>query len=413
MFKACSIVFSVLIALLIYPLQDAHAACSKGSYGITVCKKCPAGTYAYKDVLFTNLGCKKCPAGTYSKAGSRSCQKCPWGSFAPGKGNSKCYSCMNHKTTTQKGATSKSQCRYCPAGQYAPGGVCKKCPLGTAYSRRSMTCVVCPSGTFSNKMGSLRCTPCPKGTASRSHKATSCRQCPAGKYASSIRSLQCKRCPFGRISKPGAHRCEKCPSGSIAKNNKCVPCPKGTYNDSKRNRCVPCEKGTANGRTGRMKCYACSAGYFASKTGQSACTPCPKGTASNASKATSCKKCSSGTYADYVGAAQCRPCPSGTFRDKKLSRCIPKCPVGQRLHEGRCTKCLTGTYWYTQNKCAICPRGQTTSGMGASSRRACKVCPKNTYTKYEPYKGSFFVSCKMCPNKKKSPPGSTSISACK
>lgn len=70
-----------------------------------------------------------------------------------------------------------------------------------------------------------------------------------------------------------------CSAGSyLSSNYKCEYCLRGTYSDSISNeKCTPCPLGTFNrfnGSTSIRQCYPCPEGFYNNKSGQSYCMPC-------------------------------------------------------------------------------------------------------------------------------------------
>jgi len=216
----------------------------------------------------------------------------------------------------------------------------------------------------------------------------------------------------------------RCESGEVVVDDKCVPCPPGTFFDEANKVCTKCQ-----------------IGFYNPETRQRACTPCPviqdiEGvTESRGSTSSSdCKeKCSAGFYYDKI-TDLCRPCGHGryqpdegkfscelcgvglTTRTKKsisVDECRADCENGHQLGlSGTCEECHIGSF-RTQNVhrgCQNCTDGTTTRKAGSvaeddcnipicvagqflsAADNMCKACPVG---QYQPE--SQQTSCQDCP----------------
>lgn len=204
-----------------------------------------------------------CPAGrmrdTVGAASKTDCPLC-----RPG------YYCPNDTINTQgipcretfecpEGASIEKDCspgRYCigttgyppicPAGYYCPNAtdspnLCVRpyyCPEGSNMTRRcslgykakdhvgirydeSISCSICPEGTYGNATDRSICLTCPKGY-----------YCPAG-----TGDGESYPCTAGYYCPLGSGYPRPCPAGMIGKVNRsesfseCIPCPANTFND--------------------------------------------------------------------------------------------------------------------------------------------------------------------------------------
>jgi len=149
--------------------------------------QCPRGTFASAG------SCPSCPSGRFTyDVGSTSCPACPLGSFSDKERSSQCTACPEGMTTLLTVSRSHNDCglfkaggtgnandkgtvAQCGKGTFASAGSCPSCPSGRFTDNvGSTTCPACPLGTFSDKDGSSQCTACPKGmttlmTVSQSH----------------------------------------------------------------------------------------------------------------------------------------------------------------------------------------------------------------------------------------------------
>ena len=106
-------------------------------------------------------------------------------------------------------------CCACAKGSYCPGNNnMYTCPAGTSNNLNSSTsataCVVCNTGSYSSKAGSLTCSLCPAGTYSSSIAGTGsthCVSCPIGTYNPTMGSSKCMLCPAGMEALGGATAC--------------------------------------------------------------------------------------------------------------------------------------------------------------------------------------------------------------
>ena len=194
-----------------------------------------------------------------------------------------------------------------------------KCAAGylQKVTGNSVSCTVCPKGTFSDTPGSSRCTYCPAGTYSSTEAATS--------------SLACSLCPFGTFSNST-----------------------GATNISTCTQCLP---GTKSSTLGSLECDACSSGTYAESLGQQSCDKCRAGSflmESGATSKASCSLCAAGTYS-VAGSELCTRCPPGT---------------GSKEGNPECSKCSEGTF-STSGECLQCPSIFYSLTEGASTMSDC------------------------------------------
>ncbi|XP_018576720.1 uncharacterized protein LOC108915230 [Anoplophora glabripennis] len=56
-----------------------------------------------------------------------------------------------------------------------------------------------------------------------------------------------------------------CPVGFVRRKNKCIQCPKGTFQDNATNKCQSCAFGYYNDKLGQTKCFSCPSNYSTNK----------------------------------------------------------------------------------------------------------------------------------------------------
>ena len=116
-------------------------------------------------LLDNGVVCMPCDPGSYKSSTSADrCTPCTGGTFNPERGSadqSWCQACEAGKASTTAGASDKNQCVQCATGTWAPA--------------RSLTCRLCPLGTFNSVRGSgsiTDCQACPAGMSSLPGAAT-------------------------------------------------------------------------------------------------------------------------------------------------------------------------------------------------------------------------------------------------
>jgi hypothetical protein len=116
----------------------------------------------------------------------------------------------------------------------------------------------CAAGQFSNSENDNKCTPCPNGTFSNVSGASSIQTC--------------EMCEAGSYSFAGSSACVQCEVGKFSavlglNVSACVKCPAGTYApEAGSTTCIACPGGTFNGEAGSEVCYMCEAGTASSST---------------------------------------------------------------------------------------------------------------------------------------------------
>ncbi|XP_071951327.1 sushi, von Willebrand factor type A, EGF and pentraxin domain-containing protein 1-like [Antedon mediterranea] len=135
--------------------------CKKGFYqdqeAQKTCKSCPEGSTTDYEYAKSSFECKgPCKPGTYSITGMERCSACPVGTYQSRGRQRRCFTCRG-LTTLMPGATSFDDCQgVCQPGTYSLSTLtpCTRCPLGTYQPlRKQSTCISCPPGTHTLKVG--------------------------------------------------------------------------------------------------------------------------------------------------------------------------------------------------------------------------------------------------------------------
>ena len=318
---------------------------------------------------------------------------------------------------------------------------CLMCPFGTYNDKINATeCIKCPIGTYNSKEGSKTendCIQCSQGYYNDQPGSSQCLSCPIGTYNSkegSISEEDCVQCSQGYYNdQPGSSTCLSCPIGTYNSNEgskseeDCLPCPKGSYSDLEgANECIKCPIGTYNSKEGsktEKDCIQCLEGHYNDQLGSSECSLCPSGTY-NPNKGSisidNCIKCPVGTYSSKEGSNSeryCLPCPKGSYSTSLgVDHCF-SCPVGTyNPHSGSkteedCLLCPKGSYSDLEgsSECILCPTGTFNNKNGSISSKDCIACVPGSYSEKT---GS--SQCLLCPiatyNNR---PGSSSLKDCK
>lgn len=289
----------------------------------------------------TEAPCRTCPENSYCPTQTIDPIACPTNSVSL-SGSHDIYAC------------------HCGIGFYAE--------FASAGDETTLTCQLCPLGTYNNETNQQQCLACPPDTFNPSTGASdvsACQACPANSDSSlgSTAIADCK-CRAGFSGDPG-NECVACLPGFYRSNMSeyiCSSCPTNTYNvlDASTDvaACLSCPANTnsAAGSGVQADCV-CNAGFHASATTDSGpwvCTPCAPGTYSTASNSSSCASCPAGTYSEATGASTAETC----------------------------LQCEDGAYALSAGtvECTLCPYStwQDTSGNAYTSVE-CSPCPSNAY----------------------------------
>ena len=225
----------------------------------------------------------------------------------------------------------------------------------------------------------------------------------------------------------------RCDTGEVVVDDKCVPCPPGTFFKSTENgaqgECVKCPIGTYNSKRAQKECVkcrnilgipgvtkglgamsssmckekcspgyyydevpelcrACGHGKYQAEEGKFSCNLCPPGFTTRTKKATSAEECRADCGdGEQLGLdEECAPCPVGTFRTQGLHRGCQACPTGRTtsragsVNESSCSLpiCVAGQYLSAQDdSCKLCPIG---TYQPEDQQTSCIPCPPDTST---------------------------------
>ncbi|XP_067122803.1 uncharacterized protein [Centruroides vittatus] len=231
---------------------------------------CPAG----QAVVAPN--CVKCARGTYYNNYTQSCIPCMVGTYQNGIGELICKPCpkigSKQGITMSSGARSVEECK-------------ERCPAGKYYNLKTDLCHPCGYGLYQPQEGSFSCIPCGPGLTTRSNQATSSQECR-----------------------------EECAAGlNLSINGNCEPCPQGTYRPRGTPTCLKCPEGLTTASVSSVRQEQCSLevckqGHYLNATLEK-CMPCPKSTYQDKEqRETECLSCPSDTTTDGLGATHKSNC---------------------------------------------------------------------------------------------------------
>lgn len=181
------------------PGASLEIDCRSGHYcvGITgIPPICPGGYYC-PNATDTPIPCyypEYCPEG------SNMTLKCPLGYRAidhPGVRYDISISCEICPNGTYGNHTEREVCLICPAGYY--------CPAGTGHGDSNP----CPVGSYC-PLGSAQPQPCPRGMYGKLYRAQNygdCALCPAGYYNDLLGQKACRPCGTSSTSAEGSATC--------------------------------------------------------------------------------------------------------------------------------------------------------------------------------------------------------------
>lgn len=174
-----------------------------------------------------------------------------------------------------------------------------------------------------------------------------------------------------------------CKIGEELRNGSCALCRPGTY------RFFPPKYVTTRHP---LSCTGTYWTYSTVDSGTPVCVKCPRGTYNpfyGAQRIAVCRSCPAGSSSE-MGATVCTKCPPGQYSRPGSPVCA-RCPPGFFLTRAckpgvipktTCTICEKGYYTaeYNSLRCTKCPPGHSTTGKGATSKQACKMCGSNGFT---------------------------------
>ena len=242
----------------------SNARCAEPGNGL--CRlPCPSG--AYGDA---NEGCKACPAGTSSAVSSLG-NFSDVGNFSE-VANSSLFG--NFSDVANSNATLVHDCVLCTPGKFKPAlGVmqCENREIATLEPcALEGTCGdKCPSACVALDEELAVCCRAFVDVTKSTCQELSCVPCPSGSYSDTAGAARCEQCPLYAISSPGSRNRTEC---------KCAPGFEGRDGGSCR-RCVA-GKYKASAGTAGGDCLACEAGKYAPDDAATVCLQCSSGTIS-------------------------------------------------------------------------------------------------------------------------------------
>lgn len=231
------------------------------------------------------------------------------------------------------------------------------------------------------------------------YRAGSCNLCRPGTYrflaSDGIPTRDPFRCPHPQDYneakiEPSNDRCEPCPAGTYnpfpgaQTFRRCRSCPVGTTSAAGASNCTPC-KPWQSSAYGSPMCVRCGRGYMMT-------APCARGM----KPSQACTKCPRGSYATSVNTAECTECPEGMGTRKRGATSKKMCkPCGS--HGVKCSCRRSGEPWggvssfrpIGQSVCQPCPAGTRALSPFATKASDCKPCPNGTEYIY-------LEGCKPC-----------------
>lgn len=250
---------------------------------------CPVGRITLPGIHNNVVGSCLCANGMYYNGTADECIACP--AFTTSLDGSECF-CMDGFVLGD------SACVPCPQDTFARDGVCTECSAGKTSSEGSSRCT-CPYGfKETRKGGCVQCKPtdvCSEGSVTLScpplqvalspenHNATGdvC-ACAAGYFRGNATQNKCEPCPLGSYkASPGSHACTLCKGvyttrhAGATSEGMCA-CPAGSSLNVSGGVCTACPKGTYKTYSGTHECVSCVKGFTTKTEGAESadnCTP--------------------------------------------------------------------------------------------------------------------------------------------
>ena len=301
------------------------------------------------------------------------------------------------KFSNSSGAVFESTCVNCPQGKFSEKVgvvVCQKCPMGK-YSNgdgqiSDSTCKDCGRGKYLDEEGKTSCLDCEAGKYQTDQGNTICLDCEAGKYQTEHGAEECFECAAGKYSEILAARdpstCLNCTQNSVSPSGSSLPthceCNIG-YTGPNGGLCEACVPGTFKPSIGSLKCTECGVGkYNMARAARSEdyCTSCPSSSVS-----------ASGSI--DVSACYCNQGFSNKDSgiDLQVRRETVNATGAQNwtdpLNIGSdntvvCLACLPGKYKTEVgfSLCSTCSEGTYSVEIGATSEAACTTCPSFSWS---------------------------------
>ena len=346
------------------------------------CRNCPTGQYSsdialgkpdssdYQDTWCTDFinGCEDglCDPGDFS--GSCTNTEMIWGysssiSLTYEENFKFVDECISPDSISGGNCNRKAVCRFCPAGKFSDS---------TAQS----TCTDCPAGWQQPFPGQSKCVECEQGRFNAATGKLTCIKCPVGEYQEGEGGTKCKSCEYGKfhnlVEQYNPNVCQDCPVGKSSWERSIDNPPYGVWDDMEDDPDQKCSNThiTRNACESpytkkRNKCLMCPKGSYQDEQGKPTCKVCPSGYYSNGEAATQnlCEACSAGRYRKNKAVTGSDYIPTIHFPSEQ---CTESCPQG---------KYSTPDQWVSAEECITCPLGFFPDNIAPTH---CHRCPDNT-----------------------------------
>ncbi|EDO40296.1 predicted protein, partial [Nematostella vectensis] len=191
----------------------------------------------------------------------------------------------------------KRQCKACSIGKMTlvTGSVRKEdcidiCVSGKFLNTTTLSCQVCPKGTFQEANGKTACIPCTGGKITLNNATNSSSgclvACAMGSYmaVTGFQQGHCVPCPVGTYMDQYKHdfrECKPCGLGNMTLRNgtssggDCLPkCQPGRFLDTTKKICLPCPKNYFQDRDGQLSCHQCPDSHITLRNGSDNSSQC-------------------------------------------------------------------------------------------------------------------------------------------
>lgn len=405
----------------------------------SACRDCEAGKYASN--VDDGLGCEDCLRGTYSSSFQQDCTNCEPGKYGDSTGLSACKLCAAGTFAYFHGNELESNCDDCDEGKFSSEGasICSTCAAGAWSERRSSicslclqgfqvsstpgecdacdagkfkvgtndnTCSLCESGTFQEFIGQTDCDVCQDHSVSNSERTdclcnagyasqdvVTCVACEENTYKTATANVGCTGCQYGKysdqVAATTASVCQSCEAGKYSPMEVdgmgCDECARGKFSVSFGVSCENCAKGSYSDAEGAIACTLCAAGKSSGDIG--------------ANVESVCRECVPGLFS-LAGATECSVCATGSWSNAGSSSCL-LCEDGYELIGDTCTQCTPGKFKIDDyyGACQTCELGKFQTLHGMAHCDDCTSCPVGTACNNDR------THCEKCPDSYIKAPG--------
>lgn len=218
------------------------------------------------------------------------------------------------------------KCTLCPAGRAGRGGICESCKRGFYAAHAGMSeCLPCEAGRVSSS-GDTQCVLCPSGTFTEKGYVLFRFGVGGDRVLMEGFFVFCRSvCVLFPCSWRSDRLFFPLPTNDSAFGSViCSMCQIGTYSHVGSTKCAPCPTGTFNSLQGKAGCVMCGAGFYNPNLGsvsKAACKVCPAGFACPAEDSEKPISCEDG-FISSGGLAACEECPS-LFQTSDFITCSP------------------------------------------------------------------------------------------